>query len=370
MDSTPSILQKKSAFENFTRQSIKSTYLRELSSQNKSYRHFFRFAFHCLFFASTLACMLILSGESLLAAAIVYPVYLFFQGLVIAGFMIHSHELSHGHIKSKFWNELLGVISGYMSFINYYSFQRAHRLHHRNIGNLDEPEAGAPISPKGQKKILHDDVSRELSAKIFEKSYLLGIFASWPIFIFYGDYNSWILPFKVKGVLNVKSLLCFLIFALLNLLVLAFFPLAYLLLFFIPVLLGGNRILAITYMHHAHKDSVFFNEDHHNFFNVIMSTTDRDFGRIVNFFMLNNGYHIPHHLNPQIAYYDLEKASRYLRETLPPDLSYNFYPNSRFYRDFAQGLYEQRLQEEHEFYQLDYFQADVPGANLWRKLKL
>ena len=78
-----------------------------------------------------------------------------------------------------------------------------------------------------------------------------------------------------------------------------------------------------------------------------MSTTDRDFGKVVNFFMMNNGYHIAHHMNPRIAYYDLEKASHYLRQTIPKDLSYNFYKNCHFYREATHSAYEQRLDRDY-----------------------
>jgi len=117
-------------------------------------------------------------------------------------------------------------------------------------------------------------------------------------------------------------------------------------------LLGGNRFIVITYLHHAHDGSLFFNEHHHNFYNVIMANTDRDFGAIVNFFMMNNGFHIAHHLNPQIAYHDLKKASEYLRSILPSDLTYPYFPNGSLYRDLKNGKYEQRNAADHEFFRL------------------
>lgn len=367
MISDPSIWHRKEQFEDFTRLALRSAFFRELHRNNHAYRHILRFLGHITLGATFFILFLLLSRSSLLAGVLLYPVYLFFQALLLSGCMIHSHELSHNQIKPRLLNDGIGVISGMVCFINYYSFQRAHRFHHRNIGNLDTPEAGAPVSPKGQEKILHGDRSQKLVAKLFNRSYVLGFLLSWPIFILYGDYNSWLLPFKARGKVDRRSLLTFGLMVIVNLCGLVFFPWEYALLFFLPMLFGGQRILAITYMHHAHEDSVFFGEKHHNIFNVIMSSTDRDFGPLVNFFMLNNGYHIPHHLNPQIAYYDLERASLYLRETLPEGLSYNFYPNSRFYLDFANGLYEQRLETNHEVYRLKYLKPDAPGFRFLRR---
>lgn len=364
-----SIWEKKRAYERFAREASRSEFLLSLSRRNSSLRHIIRFLFHSLVFSALLLTICNLAERDALAALVFYPFYLFFQALVIAGSMIHSHELSHNHIRSRWLNDCVGILSGAFSFINFYSFQRAHRLHHANIGNLDSPEAGAPVSLRGQEKLKHNDRPQRTIASLFDFSYLLGFLLSWPIFIYYGDYNSWMLPYRRASRWEKKSSVVFILFALVNLGCLFAFPMPYLVFYLPAVLLGGQRILAVTYMHHAHENSVFFGAEHHNFLNVMMWTTDRDFGPIVNFFMLNNGYHIPHHVDPRIPYYDLKKASRYLREKIPSHLSYNFDPKGQFYIDFALGLYEQRLDANYEFYQLKYLEPDAPFARFLRGTK-
>ena len=120
------------------------------------------------------------------------------------------------------------------------------------------------------------------------------------------------------------------------------------------MLIGGNRVLVITAMHHAHENAIFFSSTHHHSYNSIMSSTDRDFGLITNYFMLNNGFHIPHHMHPRIAYYDLPKASKYLRKNIPSGLTYHYLPDSQFYNDFLSSYYEKRLANNPEYYQLSY----------------
>lgn len=354
MKNTNSILSQKLAYEQFSREMVHSDYLTGLTKNNKASRHVLRFLSQLLLFSVWLISAKVLFALSPFLMVVVYPAYLYFQGLLIAGSMIHSHELSHNHIQRRWLNDLIGILSGLISYINFYSFQNAHRIHHKNIGNLDTPEVGAPISLTGQTKIPRGDKLNKIMVGIFARSKVVGFISSWPLFIFYGDYNSWLLPFRRADKIDRKSLVVFTLFLTINLTLLTLFPLHYILLYLFPMLVGGNRILIITSMHHAHEDTVFFNEKNHNFFNTIMSTTDRDFGRIVNFFMMNNGYHIPHHLNPRIAYYDLKKASAYLRDKIPGNLNYNYYPDSRFYRDFANSFYEQRLDQDHEVYQLKF----------------
>jgi omega-6 fatty acid desaturase (delta-12 desaturase) len=252
----------------------------------------------------------------------------------------------------KCLNDLIGILSAGLTFVNFYSFQHAHSLHHANIGNLDAPEAGAPVSPKGQGKIRHGDRTRNLAKAIAEKYPFLWLFVAWPIFVFDGDYNSWVFPFSSNGRVNRKSVGTFVAIVIAHLAFLILFPLAYLGLFLPGMLLGGNRFITITYLHHAHDGSVFFDEDHHNFYNAIMANTDRDFGPVVNFFMMNNGYHVAHHLNSQIAYYDLKRASDYLRSIFPKDMSYPYVAGGRLYRDLARGKYEQRISENYEFFEL------------------
>ena len=364
MNERSSILLKKLAYEQFSRDAIRSKYISELPKNNRSLRHVLRFVGNIFMSSGLLYFVHFCFMKSAILGIAAFPIYLFFQGLLVSGFMIHSHELSHNHIRIRWLNDLIGIVSGLVSFVNFYSFKNAHKYHHRNIGSLDTPEVGSPISPSGQSQILHDDKLNKTMIEIFARSRLAWFLTVWPLFLYYGDYNSWILPFKVKGRYDAKSVAVSGAFALINIVLVALFPLEYLSLYLLPVLLGGNRILALTSMHHAHEDSVFFNHEHHNFYNTIMSTTDRDFGRIVNFFMMNNGYHIPHHLNPHIAYYDLKKASAYLRQSMPDELTYNFYPNTSFYAEFFASFYDQRLDQDHEFYQLKVLTADKFNVRL------
>ncbi len=344
-------MQKKLDYEQFTKLAIDSDYFSQLARNNKWYRHVFRFVSHIILFFIFIWIAKYSFALNYVLGIFVFGFYLYFQGLLISGFMIHSHELSHNQIKIRWLNNSIGIISGFISFINFYSFQNAHRFHHKNIGNMDAPEAGAPVSLTGQRTIRHDDNMRKKMEEIFYFSKFIWFLVSWPLFIYYGDYNSWLLPFWSKGRMNRASFLCFLVFMTVNCILLVMFSFDYIIFYILPMLLGGNRILAITFMHHAHEDSVFFSKEHHNFYNTIMSTTDRDFGKIVNYFMMNNGYHIPHHMNPHIAYYDLEKASAFLRKIIPEGLSYNFYPKSRFYHDLLSGTYDQRLVGDYAFYQ-------------------
>ena len=351
---TLEIASKKAAYEAFTRSVMSSSYLRKLESNNRTHRHLFRF-FLNIFIFSTLIATFRYAVHLHISLALLYPAYLYFQGLTIAGFMIHAHELSHNHIKNKPLNDFLGNLSGYFSFVNFYSFQHAHKFHHKNIGNIDSPEAGAPVSLRGQAKLRFDDKLYKAMVRLYAVSKHLLFVVSWPAFVIFGDYSSWLLPFRHKsGKIDRRSLVSFALFCALNVVAILSFARDYLLLFLPAVIIGGNRVLAITQMHHAHEDAIFFNEENHNYFNTIMSTTDRDFGPIVNFFMLNNGYHIPHHINPKIAYYDLEKASEYLRSTIPAHLSYNYYPDSHFSRALLENFYERRLDSNPEFYQIKF----------------
>ncbi len=349
-----SILSQKAAYEKFSIRMMKSSYLNDLARKNYAYRHVLRFAFHILSFALLFIGIRAAFGLDRLLGLALLPLYVFVQGFLISGLMIHSHELSHNQIKNPWLNQGLGIVSGLISWINFYSFQEAHRLHHRNIGNIDSPEAGAPISRKGQDRLLDEDKLYHLMARIYDKSKVLWYLSSWVLFIGYGDYNSWLFPFRTKKSWNYASIANFVLLALVNLIFAVVAPLEYFVLYLLPMVTGGNAILAITFMHHAHEDSIFFNDEHHNIFNTIMATTDRDFGPFINFLMMNNGYHIPHHLNPHIAWYDLKKANAYLRSELPEELRYNYYPKSRFFYDLFHGFYEKRLDHDPEYYQLRY----------------
>ena len=362
------ILAKKLRYEEFTRRMVKSEFIQELVENNKWYRHVLRFLGNGLMFAAFMGAMILAFQVSILLGLLALPVYFYFQGVLIAGIMIHSHELSHNHIKARWLNDLIGILAGYFSFINFYSFQQAHQHHHKNIGNLDTPEAGAPISRSGQQAINNDDRYLKFTMKVYLRSKPVWLLISWPCWLYYSDYNSWMLPCRhANGKLHTGSVVVFALMMAIHLVLLVAFPAEYLGLFVVPMLIGGNRILAISHMHHAHEDSVFFGHEHHNFYSVIMHTTDKDYGIIDNFFMLNNGYHVPHHINTKISYYDLPRASKFLRESLPGDLHYNFYEGCSFYGDVAKSFYDARLERDYSIYQLRFFRPEEVMGELKQK---
>src|SRR4051794_5664504 len=99
-------LQNKLRYEQFTRLAISSDYFVELTNNNKSYRHMLRFLCNLILFALFIWIEKCCFASSPILGILVYPFYLYFQGLLISGFMIHSHELSHKHIKSKWLNNM------------------------------------------------------------------------------------------------------------------------------------------------------------------------------------------------------------------------------------------------------------------------
>ncbi len=347
------IIQTKELYELFAKHTNQSKFFKQLVKNNHTYRHVLRFFGNLSMFATLLLAQIILYRESSLLSLLIFPAYVYLQSGVIFSLMVHSHELSHDHIKVKWLNDTLGIISGAFIGLNFYSFKYAHQLHHVNIGNLDAPEIGAPVSLRGRQRLGQLDVHSRL-LQIFRKNKLIAYLITWPVHLYHGDYASWVLPFRIKKGIHLGGLLCFLALLTVNTALLLSFGLSYLLLYLAPVFLAGTGILMLTFLHHAHEDSIFFDTKHHGRQALMMFTTDRNYGPIGNFFMLNNGFHIPHHLNPMIAYYDLQKASEYLQKTIPAELKYNYYKNSNLYRDFVDGIYEQRLDHDPEYYQLKY----------------
>lgn len=347
------ILDIQAQYARFAKEINQSAYFKHLLDNNRSYRHILRFIGNLTMFGALLAGELALSKADPLSSFLVFPAYFLLQTGVIFSFMVHSHELSHNHIKTKCLNDTVGVVSGFFIGLNFYSFQHAHRLHHVNIGNLDSPEIGAPVSLKGRRLLGKIDIHHSL-LRIFTKSRFAAYLITWPLHLFFGDYASWALPFREKGGIHFGSLICFLGLLAFNAALFAGLGLGYFFLYLAPAFLAGVFTLMLTFLHHAHEDTVFFNTKNHRRDASMMFTTDRDYGLIGNFFMLNNGFHIAHHLNPKIAYYDLKNASRYLRQKLPAGLKYNYYANSNLYLDFVQGIYEQRLDHNPEIYRLKY----------------
>jgi fatty acid desaturase len=92
-------MERKEKYEAFTKEAIRSEAFRCFVRNDCSYRHIFRFLLNILMFLVLLCAVTSLFERSVNVGALFFPIYLFVQGLVVSGFIIHAHEFTHRHIK-------------------------------------------------------------------------------------------------------------------------------------------------------------------------------------------------------------------------------------------------------------------------------
>ncbi|EME89446.1 uncharacterized protein MYCFIDRAFT_86366 [Pseudocercospora fijiensis CIRAD86] len=89
------------------------------------------------------------------------------------------------------------------------------------------------------------------------------------------------------------------------------------LLYGVPYAWVNNWLVAITYLHHTHRDIQHFASSGWTYMNGVLSTIDRPFG-IVGRYVFHGiiDFHVVHHLFPQIPFYHAEEATEAVKKEL------------------------------------------------------
>jgi len=225
-----------------------------------------------------------------------------------AGFLVRIfiffHDCGHGSFfKSQRANDILGIITGILTFTPYYAWRHAHAIHHATAGNLDRRGVGDIWSLTVQ-EYLAAPTWKRLAYRIFRfppVTFLIG-----PIVVFLvlqrfplGEkaprerMSVWATDLALLGVAALVS---------------AFIGLRAYLLIQIPVMvIAGTVGVWLFYVQHQFE-GVYW-ERHANWDFVTSAMQGASFYRlpkVLQWFSGNIGFHHIHHLSPKIPNYKLQ----------------------------------------------------------------
>jgi omega-6 fatty acid desaturase (delta-12 desaturase) len=224
-----------------------------------------------------------------------------------AGFLVRIfiffHDCGHGSFfKSQRANDILGIITGILTFTPYYAWRRAHAIHHATAGDLDRRGVG-DIWTLTVQEYLAAPTWKRLAYRIFRfppVTFLIG-----PIVVFLilqrfptGEkaprerLSVWATDLALLGVAALMS-------ALIGL------P-AYLLIQMPVMVIAGAAGVWLFYVQHQFEDTYW--ERHANWDFATSAMQGASFYRlpkVLQWFSGNIGFHHIHHLSPKIPNYKL-----------------------------------------------------------------
>lgn len=227
-----------------------------------------------------------------------------------AGFMVRLFIIFHdcGHqsfFASRRLNDLVGAITGVITFTPYYRWRHAHAIHHATAGDLDRREVG-DVWTMTVKEYLEAPKSKQIAYRIYRNPLIIFTLGAWLSFIL-----GQRIPLKEKSKRELMSILYT------DLALLAVFVVVALtiglgdfLLVLTPVLmLGTSAGIWLFYVQHQFEGVYWERHEDWDFVDAALKGSSfYKLPKILQWFSGNIGFHHIHHLSPKIPNYKLEQA--------------------------------------------------------------
>jgi omega-6 fatty acid desaturase (delta-12 desaturase) len=228
--------------------------------------------------------------------------------VLAAGFMVRIfiifHDCGHGSFfKSRKANDMVGVVTGIMTFTPYYRWRHAHAVHHSSAGDLDRRGMG-DIWTMTVKEYQDAPWYQRLAYRAYRNPIMILVVG--PILSFLVFERFW---FGVKGKRERRSIQ-YTDLALLAILVVAHFTIglkAYILVQLPIVILGTSAGVWLFYVQHQFEGVYWERHEDWDYVKAAMDGSSYyQLPKILQWFTGNIGFHHIHHLSPRIPNYKLE----------------------------------------------------------------
>jgi omega-6 fatty acid desaturase (delta-12 desaturase) len=232
--------------------------------------------------------------------------------ILAAGFMVRTfiifHDCGHGSFfRSRLANDVVGYITGILTFTPYDDWKNEHARHHATAGDLDRRGAGDVLTLTVEE---YRDASfwKRLGYRFYRNPFVLLCVA--PIFMFVIKQR---VPRRGTGVRGIVSVLVTdvalaAIFAGL----IAAIGVGKTLLLILPVIaIAGAAGIFLFYVQHQFQGVYWERHERRDFVAVAMQGSSHyALPRVLQWFAGNIGFHHIHHLSSRIPNYRLPKAHR------------------------------------------------------------
>jgi omega-6 fatty acid desaturase (delta-12 desaturase) len=232
--------------------------------------------------------------------------------LLAGGFLVRvfiiSHDCGHGSFfKSQKANDILGFITGVLTFTPYYHWRWEHALHHASAGDLDRRGAGDMWTLTVQ-EYLEASRWKRFAYRLARNPLILFVLA--PVFLFAVKqrFPSSKAPRRERHSVYWTNLALLAMAAGLSCL---FGLKAYLLLQMGVLMMAGTAGVWLFYVQHQFEGVYWERRPAWDFCTAaLQGSSFYKLPKVLQWFSGNIGFHHIHHLSPRIPNYNLEKCHR------------------------------------------------------------
>ena len=236
---------------------------------------------------------------------LVVPLAVLAGGLLVRVFIIFE-DCGHGSFfKSRGANDLVGFLSGILTFTPYYHWRWEHSIHHSSSGHLDKRGTGDVWTMTVQ-EYLESSRWKKFSYRLARNPIVLFVIA--PLFLFLISQRIPSSKASRRERHSVYAMnFCILGMALLLGFIFGFND--YLLIQLIIIMVAGSAGVWLFYVQHQFEGVYWERGEDWSFVAAALEGSSfYKLPRILQWFSGNIGFHHIHHLSPRIPNYNLEKC--------------------------------------------------------------
>jgi omega-6 fatty acid desaturase (delta-12 desaturase) len=237
---------------------------------------------------------------------IVVPLAILAGGFLVRVFIIF-HDCGHGSFfKSRKANDILGCITGVLTFTPYFQWRWEHALHHATSGDLDRRGTGGDVWTLTVQEYLESSRWKKFSYRLARNPFILFILG--PLFLFLikqrfsspkaGKREHWSVYLTNLGILAMAAGISMVIGLK-----------AYLIIQLTMILVAGAAGVWLFYVQHQFEGVYWERAKDWDYKTAALEGSSfYKLPKILQWFSGNIGFHHIHHLSPRIPNYLLEEC--------------------------------------------------------------
>ncbi|WP_078428099.1 fatty acid desaturase [Alkalihalobacterium alkalinitrilicum] len=229
---------------------------------------------------------------------------------IAAGFLVRIfiifHDCCHqSFFKNRRANQILGTITGIMTFCPYEQWKHSHSVHHATSSNLNKRGTG-DVWVLTVDEYVSASILKRIAYRLYRNPFVM--FVLGPIYIFLIEYRFNMKNARMKERLNTY-LTNFSIVSIIAVLCWAIGWQAFLLIQGPIFLISGSLGIWLFYVQHQFEDSYFENEDEWDYVKAALEGSSYyKLPKVLQWLTGNIGFHHIHHLSPRVPNYKLEEV--------------------------------------------------------------
>jgi omega-6 fatty acid desaturase (delta-12 desaturase) len=226
-------------------------------------------------------------------------------GILVRIFIIF-HDCGHGSFfKSSQLRDIVGHITGILTFTPYYSWTYQHKVHHATVGNLDKRGMG-DVWTMTVDEYLKSSKSDQLKYRMYRHPIVMFGIGTLFVFLFSNRFTKKFMDKKMRMSVYITNT-GILVFGSLMTLLIGFEP--FIILQLIVIYLAAIMGFWLFYVQHQFESTFWTRTENWDYKTLALKGSSwYDLPKILHWFTGNIGYHHIHHLSPMIPNYNLAKC--------------------------------------------------------------